>query len=404
MGNHGHSNAPAQPTIPANHSWQKLPKMGMGVGAVGLGLSVVLAFVSGKDQFYYSYLVAYLFFLSISLGGLFFVLVHHATKSGWAVAMRRIAENIMGTLPLMAVLFLPVLAGLHQHVLFHHWTEMGADDAILQGKSAYLNVPFFYVRAVIFFAAWALLSRFFRGTSIKQDTTGDHSLSERMLRKSYPGLAVFVFSISFASWDWIMTHDPHWYSTMYGVYYFAGTGLSIYAVLAMMVIIMPRKGLLADTFTIEHQHALGKLTWGFTVFWAYIAFSQFMLIWYANIPEETLWFKHRVTGSWETVTILLAIGHFVLPFFFLIARTMKRIPNALLACCIWLMAMHYVDLHWQIMPVLHNHDAHPALLDLTTFIGVGGIWVGYFMKLMTSGNMIPIKDPRLSESLSFENM
>ena len=267
MGHHGPSNAPAQPTIPAGHAWQKFPKLGFGVGGAALAVSLVLAFAAdSRPQFYWSYLTAYLYFLSISLGGLFFVLVHHATKSGWGVALRRIAENIMGTLPLMAILFIPVAVGLHDHVLFHHWTAMPADDAILQGKKGYLNVPFFYVRAGLFFVAWYLLDKFFRGKSVEQDRTGDPNLSERMLKWSYAGLAAFVFSMSFAAWDWIMSHDPHWYSTMYGVYYFAGIGLSIYAILAILVIIMPQKGLLEDTLTVEHQHACGKMTFGFTVF------------------------------------------------------------------------------------------------------------------------------------------
>ncbi len=404
MGHHANSNAPAVPRIPENHPWRRIPRMAGIVGIVGIVASIGLG-LADAAQFYYSYLTAYMYFLSIALGGLFFVLVHHATQSGWGVAVRRLAEDLMGTLPLFALLFIPVAAGLLQHHLFHHWTDAAAmaEDPILQGKAAFLNTPFFFIRAAFYLAVWTVLARWFRARSVEQDTTGDHDLTRLMLRRSFPGLILFVLTMSFASMDWIMSHNPHWYSTMYGVYYFAGVGLSVYAVLSILTVVMPRKGLLKDTFTVEHRHACGKMTFGFTCFWAYIAFSQFMLIWYANIPEETLWFAARMEGGWRSVSILLMVGHFAIPFLFLIMRTTKRIESTLLAGAVWLMIMHYVDLHWQIMPNLH-HAFAPHIMDITTFVGIGGLFVAAFMKLVCEESMVPVKDPRLPESLAFENL
>ena len=272
-------------TIPAGHAWNRLPLVSGLVGIVFLAVSFALG--SGQPtQFYFSWLVAFLFFLSLALGALFFVLTHYVTRASWSVVPRRMAENIMGTLPLFALLFIPIIFGMHD--LFH-WTHADAveHDVLLQRKAPYLNVPFFLIRAAVCFVCWTALALWFRSRSVQQDSSENAQnvrTTLRMIQVSAPALFVFAFTVTAASVDWIMSLDPHWYSTMFGVYYFAGSLVGIFAFMCLLAVAMRRAGLLGGALTLEHLHDLGKLLFAFTVFWAYIAFSQYFLIWYANIP------------------------------------------------------------------------------------------------------------------------
>ena len=397
----------SQVDLPKGHLWRTYPKLFLGVGVAGILLSVGLAVALGAlERFYFSYLTAFMYCLSIALGGLFFVLIHHAASTGWSVVVRRIAENAMATLPYFALLFIPVLVGLHTGKLFEHWTH--PHDEIVKAKSAFLNVPFFYVRFAIYFGAWFLMSRFFLSRSREQDRTGDQGLTRLMQARSYPSIAAFALTATFASFDWIMSHNPHWYSTMFGVYFFAGCAVSIFAFLCIVSLRLRAHGVLGDAITAEHYHDLGKYLFGFVVFWTYIAFSQFMLIWYANIPEETLWFKLRFENGWDILTGVLFLGHFIIPFFFLLPRTIKRNTTTLLIGAVWLAAVHYLDIYWQVMPnIMQDEETaaalRPALLDLTCLIGVGCVFLGLFFQKMTQAPIVPVKDPRLPESLAFEN-
>jgi hypothetical protein len=220
---------------------------------------------------------------------------------------------------------------------------------------------------------------------------------------SAPALAVFAVTLTGAAVDWVMSLDPHWYSTIFGVYFFAGCVLGNFAFLALLASALRNAGLLREFITIEHLHDLGKLLFGFTVFWAYIAFCQFFLIWYGNIPEETVWYIHRAEGSWKTASLVLGVGHFGLPFLYLIARKTKRRPALLVAGASWLLAMHFLDLYWLVMPILHAHGPAPSLLDLTTFLGVGGLFVAVIGLRLRRHAMVPLRDPKLARSLSFEN-
>jgi hypothetical protein len=389
--------------LPKSHRWHKMPVLGIAVGAIGIGASLGLAMMlpdTGMKQFFFSYLVAFLYFLSLALGGTLFVLIHYAAKAGWSVVVRRLSENVMGTLCIFAVLFIPIVIGMD--TIFHHWTHPGADDPILAGKAGYLNSTFFIVRAVIYFAIWTFVSWWFLNKSVGQDTSGDQSVTRTMQKRSAPAIAAIAVSLSFASFDWIMSLDPHWYSTMFGVYYFAGCLVGIFSLLTLLGMALQRTGILEKEITTEHYHDLGKYMFAFLVFWSYIAFSQYMLIWYANIPEETLWIKHRTTGGWELVAYALMIGHFAIPFFFLLPRTIKRNRALLRLGAIWLLLMHFVDLYWLVMPTLHP-ELHPSLIDLTTMIGVGGFFFAAFGWLARKHAIIPTKDPRLQESLAFEN-
>jgi hypothetical protein len=384
--------------IPPGHPWMRIPWIGLALGAVGFGACLLLG-RSDPRQFYFSWLVAFLFFLSIALGGLFFVLVHFAAKAGWSVAVRRIAEQAMVALPLFALLFLPILFGMHE--LFH-WTHADAvaHDPLLQWKAPYLNQGFFVLRAGLYFACWTILAVFMYRQSTRQDRTGDPAITRRLQNLSPPALAVFALTTSFAAIDWIMSLDPHWYSTILGVYYFAGCLVGIYAFMIVVMTLSLRAGLSDKVLTSGHFHDLGKLLFAFTVFWAYIAFSQYFLIWYGNIPEETVFYVGRLQGSWRSLSAWLAVGHFVIPFFFLMRAGVKRRPLLLLIGAVWMLLMHLLDLFWLVMPVLHEDRAQLGWLDVTSLLAVGGFFLAAFGWSLRSVAILPIRDPRLSESLS----
>jgi hypothetical protein len=396
--------APERVALPAGHPLARLTPVAAAVGLLALVATFALGGGDGH-QLHASYLVAFLYWWTVALGGLFFVLSQYASRAGWSVAVRRLAEHTAGTLPLFAVLFIPVAAGIE---LFH-WSHADATvhDELLAGKAAYLNPGFFYVRAAAYLAVWAFLGWWFRRRSLQQDVSRDPRTTKLLQSASAPALVVFAVTLTFASFDWIMSLDPHWYSTIFGVYVFSGSTVAILALVTILAVACESWGQeppLEGLVTAEHYHDLGKLLFGFVVFWAYIAFSQFMLIWYGNIPEETAWYAERLHGTWRGATLALALGHFVLPFFYLIFRRVKRRRSTLVAGCVWLLAVHYLDLYWLAMPAIHPEGFAPSLLDLTAFVGVGGLFLAAVGWLARKPALLPVGDPRLPESLSFENM
>lgn len=388
-------------------SWIQYPKIFGAVGIVCIVAAYGMGIAGGEhglERFHFSYLTAFMYGLSIALGGLFFVLIQFLAKAGWSVVVRRVAENVMGTLPLFAILFIPVALGLsHTH---HHWWhyEPGHGDPILDGKAPFLNPTFFFIRAVFYFAVWTGLSILLRSTSTKQDETGDHELTHKLQFMSAPGTILFALTITFAAIDWMKSMEPHWFSTMWGVYYFAGSVVAIFATLSVLTIWLQRDGYIHKIVNAEHYHDLGKLLFGFVVFWSYIAFSQYFLIWYANLPEETLWFEHRYHHGWENVGLMLILGHFFIPFFFLLPRGMKRNPTTLVVGALWVLGIHYVDLYYVIMPVLDSKGPSPGLTDLLSLVGVVSLFLATFAALSTRSELVPVKDPRLPESLAFHNI
>ncbi len=401
---HGHTSPTPEPLmLPARHLFARLAPWLGGLGVLSLLGAFGWGWGGGQlERMSFSYLVAFLFWLSIGLGALFFVLVQFATRAGWSVVVRRLAEQLMGSLILFVPLFLPVALGIGD---LYHWShpEVVAADPMLQGKSAYLNVPFFLLRAGLFLMLWALMAGWYRRLSLAQDLSGAHSLTRRMQRFSGPGIALFALSVTFAAFDWIMSLDPHWYSTIFGVYFFIGGLVAFLAALSLLTLAL-RRGPLGGRVNEEHLHDLGKLLFAFTTFWSYIGFSQYFLVWYANIPEETVWFGHRLGGGWAHASWALALGHFVLPFFFLLPRGIKRRPVTLGLASLWMLAMHALDLYWLIMPNLQHHGPHVELMDLACFVGVGGLFLGLVAKNLSRDPLVPAKDPRLPESLRFENI
>ncbi len=400
----------AESTLPEGHSWRKIPPIAVIVGVIAVAVGYFLDGSEHHKQFWFSYLVAWLYAASLGLGALFFTMVQHVVRAGWSVLVRRTAENLAGALPLLALFFLPVLF-LGGHDLYHHWmdAELVSQDAMLQAKSGYLNPGFWLGRGIFFLLVWGGLGWWFRRQSIKQDTM-EGSLADReahsrkLERRGAPAIALFAMTLTFAAIDWMMSLDPHWYSTMWGVYFWAGSFMASLALLGALHIMMQRVGLLNRIINDEHYHDLGKLTFAFTIFWTYIAFSQYFLIWYANIPEETSWFAHRAGNSWEWVGLALLVGHFIVPFFFLLPRTIKRIRGTLLIGCLWMLVMHFVDLHYMIMPAMHHHGVHFTLTDVLTWFGMVAVLMGVFVWNSKNAALIPIQDPRLKESVEFVNV
>jgi hypothetical protein len=393
---------PEQASIPPGHAWNRLPAIGGGIALLGALVCALLG-AANPRQFFFSWLVSFLFFLSLALGALFFVLIQYASQGGWGVVLRRIGETTFATLPVMAALFIPVILGLHD---LYSWSVPGAaeHDALLRWKSPYLNVPFFLIRAAVYFACWSFIAILYYRRSSGQDTTGDPLVSARLRRVAGPSIIVLALTQTFASVDWIMSLTPHWYSTMFGVYFFAGSFVGFIALLSIVAVAMRQAGLLDAVITPEHLQDVGKLLFGFTAFWAYIAFSQFFLMWYANLPEETIWYKARLEGSWRIVTVFLMVGHFGIPFFYLMGYAVKRRGTTLAIGGVWLLTMHFIDLYWQVMPTLHPEGLRPSLLDVAALFTVGGCFVAATSWLMRRQALVPLRDPRLAESLAFENV
>jgi hypothetical protein len=378
------------------------------VGVIFLALSLLIGLTGGRyQQFAHSYLVSFMWVLSIALGALFWVTLQHLMSARWSVAIRRIGELLAANMTLLAILALPIVVPLlfGSSALFP-WADAQRvhDDHLLHHKSPYLNVTFFAVRFLVYFGTWALLSRLFLVRSVRQDVGGGDELTRGLKRVSGPAMIAFGVTLTFAAFDFLMSLDPAWFSTIFGVYYFAGCVVAVHATLALSLMWLQRNGHLKNSVTVEHFHDIGKMLFAFTVFWAYIAFSQFMLIWYANIPEETHFFHVRYHGGWVLVSWLLIIGHFAFPFLGLMSRYAKRNKRLLGFFAVWLLVMHWVDLYWLVMPNLSPSGPPLHLLDVTSFIALASLLLAGVVYQARKVNLLPIKDPRLKVSLAFENV
>jgi hypothetical protein len=391
-----------------------------GIGVLFLLAAVVLGFANGDgmSRFFHSYLVAFAFFLAIALGALFFVIIQHLVRARWSVVVRRLAEILTSTLPLMGVLSLviliPMLLG---HQGLYSWTNddfvpAGFPDPegykhLIHDKHAYLNVPFFAARVLVYFGLWCFMAHYFFRKSVDQDLTADRRISEKLRVASGPAIIVFALTLAFAAFDLLMTLDPLWFSTIFGVYYFAGAAMSIMCVLILAGLLLQRSGRLKHVISVEHYHDLGKLTFAFVFFWSYIAFSQFMLIWYANLPETTNWYYYRMFTNWKYLSILLLVGHFAFPFLLLLSRETKRRVQILAAFCVWLLFMQFCDMYWLVMPIHDrtgfNFSFLGAAIDVAVMLGIGGLFVALAVRTAGKVNLVPTKDPHLGHSVNFEN-
>ncbi len=390
-----------QALIPAGHRWARLPLVGVVAGVGGVALLAVASRM-GPQGVLAAWLVAFVYFLTIALGCLYFALIHTAMSGSWGIVVRRLAETAAGTLPLFALLFLPLAFGLAQ---LYPWAGPQASaDPLLRWKRPYLNEGFFLARAALYLLVWSGVATWFLRLSRRQDDRPDAAAAARLRRWSGPLLVPVGLAHTFAAFDWLMSLDAHWYSTIFGVYSFAGSLLAGFAFLALVAVALQRSGLAPGAVGSEHFHDLGKLLFAFTAFWAYIGFCQYFLIWYGNIPEETVWYRERLQGPWQAASALLALGHFAAPFFFLLPRAVKRSAAALAAAAVWLLLMHLVDVLWLVIPSVHAGGAGVTLACAGALLAVGGAFLAVFGSLLRRHPLLPLGDPRLPESLAFENV
>lgn len=366
------------------------------IGAVTFCAGLLL----DKDRIWHAFLTAGVFVLFLSLGGVFFTAIQHVSKAGWSVNIRRLMEGFGTYLPFAGVLALALLfSGDSLYSWFNR--ETVATDPLLQHKSAYLNWPFFLIRLLACFGIWIFFSKKLTHFSLKQDKTGEDRLTHKSLSYSVGFLLLFAVSFSFFSFDALMSLEPHWFSTIFPLYNFSGLFQSFISALILIVIYFRRTGVLDKNLVNEnHLHDLGKFLLGMTIFWAYIAFSQYMLIWYANLPEETVYYLHRSKGSWKWLSISLILFKFVVPFLFLLPRWVKRDEGALIFISVLILIMQYVDVYWMVYLQFDQEHIRFGLMELGLLAGFVGLFLFSLFNFFSRHPLVPMQDPRQKESSS----
>jgi len=373
------------------------------VAAAGLGLTLAGGLLFDARRALFSYLVAFVYWVGIAVASLILLSAFHASSARWPVVLRRFLETVPRSLPIFVVLFVPVALGM-KHLF--PWVDPHALEGellhLVEHKAPYLNTSSFLLRAALYFVVWIAIARILRAWSVRQDTEGGVALTKWQHRLGAGSLPFLALTMTFAAFDWMMSLDPKFFSTIFGVYWFAGSFVCAFAVTIIAgAATRDDPTAFGHHMSVEHFHSLGKFLLAFTAFWAYVAFSQFMLIWIADIPEEVPWYILRIDGGWLWVGLFLAAFHFLAPFFLLLSRDLKRNPKALSLVAGWLLVAHWVDLYWLVMPHLHAGGPRPWLFDLTAFVGVGAAAVAFTVLRMRGTANVPVRDPHLEESLRY---
>jgi hypothetical protein len=408
-----HSHVPAPELFqPKSVNRLLLVLLGLGVAFLVIVLITGLVAPAGSElrrQFAFSWLFAFIYFFTILIGCLFWILVHHATDSGWGIVVRRQMENLAALLPWMILFFIPLVL-----FRFDIWNWLTAKDHLeanpaLGDKIGYfelhfgsVTLPFFWIRAVLYFLYFSGAAIYFRRTSVRQDSDGDPRWSIQMRGFSFVGIILFALGTTFMAFDWMASLDYRWASTMWGVYIFAGSAGAAMALIILVVLALKNAGYLSFV-NAEHYHMMGKLLFCFSIFWGYIGFSQYMLIWYGNIPEETSWFLRRNIGSWNTLSIALVVGRFFIPFLYLLFQYTKRTPRFLAFMCFWVLVMHLLDTFVTINPFIHPAGVQVSWLDVATLFAIGFSLAFLFLRGLGGASLFPARDPRLLESVNVSN-
>jgi len=366
-------------------------------GGVGAAVSLVGLLVN-PVQFFQSYLMAYMLVLGLTLGSLALGMIHQLSGGAWGVVTRRLFGAATRVLPVLTVLFLPIAFGLHYLYEWSH-PEVVAADKILQAKQLYLNPTFFFVRAALYFLVWNALVYFLNKWSLEQDRTNDPRIAARMQRLSGGGLLAYVLTVTFASFDWLMSLDPHWFSTIYGILIIGGQGLTALAFLVTVFIWLSRRTPFDVILVPQHFHDLGNLMLAFVMLWAYFSFSQFLIIWSGNLPHEIGWYLHRLHTGWRFAGLMLVLFHFAVPFVILLSRRVKRQPELLVRVAVGILIMRLVDLHWLIAPEFHQHGISVSWLDVVLPLTLGALWLGGFIYQLRGRAILPVHDPEFEEAL-----
>ena len=366
-------------------------------GGVGALVSLV-GLVFDPTQFFQSYLMAFMLGLGVTLGSLALGMVHQLSGGAWGVVIRRSIGAATRVLPVMTLLFVPLLFGLHR---LYPWSnaDLVAHDEALQHKQLYLNIPFFLVRAAIYFLVWNAVSYFLNAWSLEQDRSADPRLARRMQALSAGGLVAYGLTITFASFDWLMSLEPHWFSTIYGVLILGGQGLSAMAFLIIALVWLCRRPPLDRIVVAGHFHDLGNLMLAFVMLWAYFSFSQYLIIWAGNLPAEIAWYQHRLQTGWRFVGISLILFHFAIPFVLLLSRAVKRGPEMLVKVAAGILIVRGIDLFWLIAPEFHQDGFAISWLDVVLPLSMGAIWLGCFIRQLRGRPILPVHDPEFDEAL-----
>jgi len=375
------------------------------VGIAGVAICVLGAFFN-SEQFFRSYLLAYVFWVGIALGCFAILMLQHMSGGAWGLVIRRVLESATRTFPLLAVLFIPIAIGVRSIYIWagpHAGEGNEALQHALDHKAPYLNVPFFIGRAVFYFAIWILLSYLLNKWSLEQDRTRHRPLTTRLQGISGPGLVLYGFTVTFASIDWIMSLEPQWFSTIFGVLVMGGQGLSAMAFIIAVVVVLSRYKPLSEVIKPSHLHDLGKLMLAFLMLWAYFGFSQFLIIWSGNLPEEIPWYVRRLQTSWKWVGLAIVLLQFALPFVLLLSRDLKRNSRRLVTVAVAVIVMRLVDLIWLTVPEFHEGAFRIHWMDLLMPIGVGGLWLAYFAYQLKQRPLLPMGDPYLEEALAHDH-
>jgi hypothetical protein len=372
--------------------------------AVGVVTFVVFAIVETR-QALFAYLAAYNYVVSTALGALLFLMICHAMHAGWPTLLRRLTEAMVGTLPVLAALFLPIALGMR---MIYPWVrpETIADARerhLVALKATYLHPGWFVGRTVIFLAVWILTGLVLRRWSRQTDQGPDPSASHRLYATSGVLLPVIALTLSFASFDWLMSLTPTWQSTMYPVYWFAGGFVGALSLLTVLTSAADAAGLIPG-INDSHYYALGRLLLAFTIFWAYVAFFQFLLIWIADKPDEVTFYLHRVRGGWRAMSAVLVVTQFVVPFFVLLSYDIKRRRGPLTVIALWILAAHYLDAHWLVMPAARPAGPPLGFVDLAALLAVAGVTVIYGVLRLRGVPMVPTHDPALPAALRYESL
>ncbi len=363
-------------------------------GLLGLALCALGWFVSPRE-FFISYLFAELVFLGVALGCMAFLMIHYLTGGKWGWPVRRFFEAAAGTLPLLGFLFLPIFFGLRD---LYPWMDPArvAASKVLQHKLGYLNAPMFILRAAIVFGIWIWLAHLLNKWSREQDGTRDPEPTKRLRKLSGPGLVIYPLTITVVMVDWIMSLESDWFSTIFPILICIGQMLSGLAFVILLLRWIGPRSALAEIVSKENFHHLGSLLLAFTMLWAYMAFSQFLVIWSGDLPHEISWYLHRIAGGWRWVVIFLVLFHFFGPFFLLLSRQRKENRSALAVIAAVMFTAHVVDVWWMVTPSFYPHGLHLSWLHFAALLGVGGLWFFFFLCNLARKPLLPVNDPRFA--------
>jgi hypothetical protein len=378
-----------------------LQRIAFSVGIAAAIASLGGLLVAGKTQFFQSYHFAYMVWVCLTLGTFGLTLLHHTVRGIWSLPVLRFAEAGAATLPLMLLLFVPIVIGLSD---IYPWAraEVVLANEHLQHKTLYLNVPFFLVRAAVYFAVWIGLASILRRWSLQQDQTQDETLAQKRTNLSAPGLVLFVLTVTFAMFDWSMSLEPLWQSAIYGAWFIVGQGLSALAFLTVVLLLAARHKPFADVLTPKLMRDLGNMTFAFVILWAYTSISQYLIIWSANLPEEIVYYVKRNQGGWQYLSAGLIVLQFFLPFLILLSSRVKRYSSLLLRVMLFILVMRVVDLFWIITPAFGRQTLQVHWLDVTLLATIGGFWLAWFARQVRAAPLLARHDTRLQEAWQYE--